>query len=152
MLNLDKISENISTKNYKDDISDTNVGKKIDSIYEGLSHRLSYMDRKFETNTIKNQVITKKQVKKLKKVILKNFFGGDRTCFIFKRAVGNQNQLCPLYIFVLYQPIGTIFFNYLTISEKSGGHFDSFGENGRRFYAKKRRNRNGNIRCYKFHG
>ncbi|RZC34953.1 leucine-rich repeat-containing protein, partial [Asbolus verrucosus] len=55
MLNLDKISENISTKNFKDDIAKTNLMKKMDAIYEGVSHRLNYMDRKFETSNIKIQ-------------------------------------------------------------------------------------------------
>lgn len=56
MLNLDKISENISTKNFKDDMSRTNLLRKMDSVYEGINHRLSYMDRKYETNLVKIQV------------------------------------------------------------------------------------------------
>lgn len=59
MLNLDKISENISTKNFKDDMSRTNLLRKMDSVYEGLNHRLSYMDRKYEANLAKIQVINK---------------------------------------------------------------------------------------------
>ncbi|KAJ8958799.1 hypothetical protein NQ318_019557 [Aromia moschata] len=55
MLNLDKISENISTKNFKDDISKTNTMRKLDSAYEGISHRLNYMDRKYEANFAKAQ-------------------------------------------------------------------------------------------------
>lgn len=56
MLNLDKISENISTKNFKDDISKTNLIRKVDAVYEGLSHRLNYLDRKFEASSTKIQV------------------------------------------------------------------------------------------------
>ncbi|CAG9771375.1 unnamed protein product [Ceutorhynchus assimilis] len=48
MMNLDKISENISTKNYKDDVSRTQTYRKLDNIYDGISHRVSYVDRKFE--------------------------------------------------------------------------------------------------------
>jgi hypothetical protein len=55
MLNLDKISENISTKNFKDDIAKTNLVKKVDGVYEGISHRLNYIDRKLETATNKIQ-------------------------------------------------------------------------------------------------
>jgi hypothetical protein len=55
MLNLDKISENISTKNFKDDIAKTNLVKKVDGVYEGISHRLNYIDRKLETTTNKIQ-------------------------------------------------------------------------------------------------
>ncbi|XP_063914188.1 uncharacterized protein LOC135130682 [Zophobas morio] len=55
MLNLDKISENISTKNFKDDIARTNLAKKVDAVYEGISHRLNYMDRKLETSSGKLQ-------------------------------------------------------------------------------------------------
>lgn len=56
MLNLDKISENISTKNFKDDMSRTNLLRKMDSVYEGINHRLGYMERKYETNLAKIQV------------------------------------------------------------------------------------------------
>lgn len=56
MLNLDKISENISTKNFKDDISKTNTYRKMDSLYETLANRMSYMDRKYDANFAKIQV------------------------------------------------------------------------------------------------
>lgn len=49
-LQLDKISENISTKNFKDDITKTSWMRKIDAIYEGLYNRLTYMEGKFENN------------------------------------------------------------------------------------------------------
>ncbi|XP_044267176.1 uncharacterized protein LOC123012980 isoform X2 [Tribolium madens] len=55
MLNLDKISENISTKNFKDDIAKTNLMKKVDAVYESLNHRMGYVDRKFETSVNKIQ-------------------------------------------------------------------------------------------------
>lgn len=58
MLNLDKISENISTKNFKDDIARTNLVKKMDGVYESISHRMNYIERKFETSVNKIQVIT----------------------------------------------------------------------------------------------
>lgn len=56
MLNLDKISENISTKNFKDDIGRTSTYRKMDTMYEGISHRLSYMDRKYDGSFMKMQV------------------------------------------------------------------------------------------------
>ncbi|KAF7264502.1 hypothetical protein GWI33_023132 [Rhynchophorus ferrugineus] len=48
MLNLDKISENISTKNYRNDIAKNQLYRKLDNIYDGLSHRISYIDRKHD--------------------------------------------------------------------------------------------------------
>lgn len=62
MMNLDKISENISTKNFKDDISKTNTYRKMDSLYEGLNSKISYFDRKYETSFGKMQVSTKEKV------------------------------------------------------------------------------------------
>lgn len=56
MLNLDKISENISTKNFKDDVSRTTTYRKMDSLYESITHRLNYIDRRHETNFEKIQV------------------------------------------------------------------------------------------------
>lgn len=55
-LQLDKISENISTKNFKDDISKTNLLRKIDGMYEGIYNRLLYVEGKFETNIAKINV------------------------------------------------------------------------------------------------
>ncbi|XP_060516898.1 uncharacterized protein LOC132696205 [Cylas formicarius] len=54
-MQLDQISENVSTKNYKDDILKMNTYRKIDFLYEGLSHRLNHMDRKYDTNYDKLQ-------------------------------------------------------------------------------------------------
>ncbi|XP_050306770.1 myosin-7-like [Anthonomus grandis grandis] len=48
MLNLNQISENISNKNYKDDLAKTQLYKKLETFYEGLSHRMNYVDRKIE--------------------------------------------------------------------------------------------------------
>lgn len=58
MLNLDKISENISTKNFKDDISRTNTYRKMDSLYESLHNKISYMEKQQEENYEKIQVST----------------------------------------------------------------------------------------------
>ncbi|KAJ8976650.1 hypothetical protein NQ317_009114 [Molorchus minor] len=55
MLNLDKISENISTKNFKDDVTKTNTMRKLDSVYEGINHRLSYLERRLDTHLAKIQ-------------------------------------------------------------------------------------------------
>ncbi|KAJ8916252.1 hypothetical protein NQ315_016392 [Exocentrus adspersus] len=55
MLNLDKISENISTKNFKDDMAKTNLLRKMDSVYEGIGHRLAYAERKHDANIAKIQ-------------------------------------------------------------------------------------------------
>lgn len=55
-LQLDKISENISTKNFKDDIIKTNLLRKIDAMYEGIYNRLTYIEGKFETHIVKLNV------------------------------------------------------------------------------------------------
>lgn len=55
MLNLGKISENISTKNFKDDLTKTDLFRKLDSIYEGINHRLNYIERKIDTSSVKIQ-------------------------------------------------------------------------------------------------
>lgn len=55
-LQLDKISENISTKNFKDDISKTNLLRKIDAIYEGIYNKLTYIEGKFDSNIAKINV------------------------------------------------------------------------------------------------
>lgn len=49
-LQLDKISENISMKNFKDDISKTNMLRKIDAMYEGIYNKLTYIEGKFDAN------------------------------------------------------------------------------------------------------
>uniref|UniRef100_A0A6P7H0I0 Uncharacterized protein LOC114349339 n=1 Tax=Diabrotica virgifera virgifera TaxID=50390 RepID=A0A6P7H0I0_DIAVI len=51
MLNLGKVSENISTKNFKDDLTKTDILRKLDSTYEGVTHRLNYIERKLEVNS-----------------------------------------------------------------------------------------------------
>lgn len=56
MLNLDKISENISTKNYRDDIAKNQLYRKLDNMYDGLSHRISYTDKKYDIAFEKLQV------------------------------------------------------------------------------------------------
>ncbi|XP_018568018.1 uncharacterized protein LOC108908462 [Anoplophora glabripennis] len=68
MLNLDKISENISTKNFKDDMSRSNLLRKMDSVYEGINHRLGYMDRKYETNLAKIQTKVDTTLSRLEKI------------------------------------------------------------------------------------
>ncbi|XP_066156363.1 uncharacterized protein MCAP_0864-like [Euwallacea fornicatus] len=55
MLNLDKISENISTKDYKDDLTRTQLSRRLENVYEGLGHKISYMERKFELSIDKLQ-------------------------------------------------------------------------------------------------
>lgn len=55
-LQLDKISENISTKNFKDDLSKTNFLRKIDAMYEGISNKLTYIEGKFDSNIAKINV------------------------------------------------------------------------------------------------
>ncbi|CAG9835337.1 unnamed protein product [Diabrotica balteata] len=52
MLNLGKVSENISTKNFKDDLTKTDILRKLDSTYEGVTHRLNYIERKLEVNSV----------------------------------------------------------------------------------------------------
>lgn len=55
-LQMDKISENISTKNFKDDMAKTNLLRKIDAMYEGIYNRLTYIEGKFESNIAKINV------------------------------------------------------------------------------------------------
>lgn len=57
-LQLDKISENISTKNFKDDLVKSSLFRKIDAIYEGVSHRLAYVENKLEASNQNIQVST----------------------------------------------------------------------------------------------
>ncbi|KAG5900143.1 hypothetical protein JTB14_012816 [Gonioctena quinquepunctata] len=74
MLNLGKISENISTKNFKDDIEETNIYRKLDSIYESIIHRLGYAERKYEAHFGKVQEkadITMKRLEKIEENLLK---------------------------------------------------------------------------------
>ncbi|CAG9814213.1 unnamed protein product [Phaedon cochleariae] len=75
MLNLGKISENISTKNFKDDIEKTNIYRKLDSIYENVVHRLNYIERQYEANfdkMQKNSEITMKRLEKIEESISKS--------------------------------------------------------------------------------
>ncbi|CAG9863376.1 unnamed protein product [Phyllotreta striolata] len=55
MMNLGKISENISTKNFKDDIAKTDTSRKLDSIYESITNRLNYVERKLDVDNAKIQ-------------------------------------------------------------------------------------------------
>lgn len=55
-LQLEKISENISVKNFKDEITKTNTYRKIESVYEGIIHKVAYVENKFETSMLKIQV------------------------------------------------------------------------------------------------
>ncbi|XP_030747834.1 uncharacterized protein LOC115876265 [Sitophilus oryzae] len=68
MLNLDKISENISTKNYRDDIVKTQIYRKLDNMYDGLSHRMSYMDKKHDMALDKLQIKTDTVMSRLEKM------------------------------------------------------------------------------------
>lgn len=68
-LQLDKISENISTKNYKDDIAKTNFLRKIDSMYEGIYNKLSYIEGKFDANIAKLNVRNFVIVKQITQVV-----------------------------------------------------------------------------------
>ncbi|KRT80419.1 hypothetical protein AMK59_7299, partial [Oryctes borbonicus] len=45
---LDKISENISSRNFKDDLARDHVLRKIDSVYERMNHRLIFAEGKME--------------------------------------------------------------------------------------------------------
>lgn len=62
-LQMDKVYENISTKNFKDDITKTMLFNKIDAIYEGISHRMGYIEKKIEASNLKVQVKKLKQLK-----------------------------------------------------------------------------------------
>lgn len=57
-IQMDKISENISAKNFKDDVAKTNLFKRIDVLYEGLLHRLAYFESKVDVTLAKVQVKT----------------------------------------------------------------------------------------------
>ncbi|KAL1497040.1 hypothetical protein ABEB36_008068 [Hypothenemus hampei] len=47
MLNLDRISENISSKNHKDDMARGQIYRKLDNIYEGFNQKIDFLERKF---------------------------------------------------------------------------------------------------------
>lgn len=53
---LEKISENMSSKNFKDDITKDQIFRKIDSVYERFNHKLGYMESKLDMDILKLQV------------------------------------------------------------------------------------------------
>lgn len=53
---MDKVSENISSKNFKDDIVKDHLLRKIDSVYDRINHRLVYVELQMEMNEKKLQV------------------------------------------------------------------------------------------------
>ncbi|KAH1013881.1 hypothetical protein HUJ04_002807 [Dendroctonus ponderosae] len=55
MMNLDRLSENISTKNHKDDMARTQIYNKLETMHDGLNERLDAMDRKCEASMEKIQ-------------------------------------------------------------------------------------------------
>ncbi|XP_066259221.1 putative leucine-rich repeat-containing protein DDB_G0290503 [Euwallacea similis] len=68
MLNLDKISENISTKNYKDDLTRTQLSRRLENVYEGLGHKINYMERKFELSIDKLQTKADSTLQRLERM------------------------------------------------------------------------------------
>lgn len=53
---LEKLSENMSSKNFKDNIAKDQVLRKIDSVYERINHKLGYIEGKFDMDVLKLQV------------------------------------------------------------------------------------------------
>lgn len=53
---LEKLSENMSSKNFKDDIAKDQIFRKIDSVYERINHKLGYIEGKFDMDALKLQV------------------------------------------------------------------------------------------------
>lgn len=51
-----KISENMSSKNFKDEIFKDQVFRKMDTLYERLNHKIGYVEGKFDMDLFKIQV------------------------------------------------------------------------------------------------
>lgn len=56
-MELDKISENISSRNFKDDITKDRIVRKIDATYERINHKLVNIEGQIDISDIKSQVI-----------------------------------------------------------------------------------------------
>lgn len=52
---LDRMSDNISSRHFRDDMVQTDMFRKIETAYDGITHRLAYMDRKSENAFLKLQ-------------------------------------------------------------------------------------------------
>lgn len=55
-MEVDKISENMSSRSFKEDLANDHVLRKLDSIYDRINHRLVYMEMKMEMADKKLQV------------------------------------------------------------------------------------------------
>ncbi|XP_044752656.1 uncharacterized protein LOC123312344 [Coccinella septempunctata] len=52
---LDRMSDNISSRHFRDDMVQTDIFRKMETAYDGITHRLAYMDRKSENSFLKLQ-------------------------------------------------------------------------------------------------
>ncbi|KAL3282397.1 hypothetical protein HHI36_005582 [Cryptolaemus montrouzieri] len=52
---LDRMSDNISSRHFRDDMVQTDLFRKIEAAYDGVTHKLAYMDRKWDSGFLKMQ-------------------------------------------------------------------------------------------------
>ncbi|EEB20066.1 conserved hypothetical protein [Pediculus humanus corporis] len=52
-LKIDKLTEGLTSKTLKEELSKEQLSRKIDTIYERLNHRMSYMESRIENNIVK---------------------------------------------------------------------------------------------------
>ncbi|KAF2904883.1 hypothetical protein ILUMI_01300 [Ignelater luminosus] len=67
-MELDKISENISTRNFKDDITKDRIVRKIDATYERINHKLVNIEGQIDIGSIKSQNGREMIITKLEKM------------------------------------------------------------------------------------
>ncbi|XP_031342957.1 uncharacterized protein LOC116170595 [Photinus pyralis] len=67
-LELEKISENISSKNFKEDISNERIIRNIDIVHEKLNHKLTAIEQRADLSTIKMKNIGETVTAKLEKL------------------------------------------------------------------------------------
>ncbi|KAK6641835.1 hypothetical protein RUM44_013553 [Polyplax serrata] len=52
-LKIDKLTEGLTSKTLKEELSKEQLSRKIDTVYERLNHRMSYMESRIENNIVK---------------------------------------------------------------------------------------------------
>lgn len=65
---LEKIAENMSGKNFKDDITKDQIFRKIDSVYERFNHKLGYMESKLDMDILKLQTKVEAGITKIERL------------------------------------------------------------------------------------
>lgn len=62
-MDLDRIYENISSKNYKDELSNDHLTRKIDAIYERINHKLESIEEQVDISDLKTQVFNLQRIR-----------------------------------------------------------------------------------------